>query len=205
MEFMPVMEHPFYGSWGYQITGYFAPPAVMATPQDFMHLIDIRCTAKVLELFWIGCHPISLLISMACIILMELIFSSMPTREKASILTGKAIFSTMAAMKCALSSSAMPCFGWINIHVDGLRVDAVASMLYLDYSRNEGEWDPNEYGGRENLEAISFLKEFNEAVYTKFPDVHTIAEESTAWPMVSQAHLSWRPWFWHEMDDGMDA
>src|SRR5919205_1241197 len=124
VEFLPVMEHPFFGSWGYQVTGFFAPDSRYGTPEDFMYLVD-----------------------------------HLHQQEIGVILD------------------------WY--HADGIRVDAVASMLYLDYSRKQGEWIPNKYGGRENLEAIEFLRNMNLVVYREYPDVQTIAEESTAWPMVS--------------------
>ena len=185
VEFMPVMEHPFGGSWGYQITGYFAPSSRYGSPQDFMQLIDALHQAGIgVILDWVPSHFPDDLHGLHY-------FDGTFLYEHQEKHKGfhpdwhSYIFNYgRNEVKCFLISNAL--FWLDRFHVDGLRVDAVASMLYLDYSRKEGEWEPNEHGGRENLEAISFLKEFNEVVYKEFPDIVTIAEESTAWPMVSR-------------------
>lgn len=185
VEFMPVMEHPFYGSWGYQITGYFAPSSRFGTPQEFMALIEALHEEGIgVILDWVPSHFPSDQHGLHY-------FDGTFLYEHADWRKGyhpdwkSYIFNYgRNEVRSFLISNALY---WLDkYHVDGLRVDAVASMLYLDYSRKEGEWEPNEYGGNENLEAISFLKEFNEVVYREFPDVQTIAEESTSWPMVSR-------------------
>ena len=185
VEFLPIMEHPFYGSWGYQITGYFAPSSRYGTPQDFMFLIDKLHESGIgVILDWVPSH--------------------FPTDEHGlGYFDGTHLYEyedprkgfhpdwrsfifnfSRYEVRSFLISNALY---WLDkFHIDGLRVDAVASMLYLDYSRKEGEWIPNKHGGRENLEAISFLQEFNDAVHTYFPDVFTVAEESTAWPGVTR-------------------
>jgi 1,4-alpha-glucan branching enzyme len=185
VEFLPLMEHPFYGSWGYQTTGYFAPTSRYGTPQDFMHLIDRLHHAGIgVILDWVPSH--------------------FPTDEHGlGLFDGTHLFEHAdprqgfqpdwktyvynygrKEVRAFLISNAL--FWLDRYHVDGIRVDAVASMLYLDYSREEGDWLPNVHGGRENLEAISFLQRLNETIYREYPDTQTIAEESTAWPGVSR-------------------
>ena len=185
VEFMPLTDHPFFGSWGYQTTGYFAPTGNYGTPQDLMYLIDTLHN-----------HGIG--------VLLDWVPSHFPTDEQGlGFFDGTHLYEHANPqqgfqpdwntfvfnfgrneVRSFLISSAL--FWLDKYHFDGLRLDAVASMLYLDYSRKEGEWVPNQYGGRENLEAIEFLKRLNEEVYRHFPDVQTIAEESTAWPLVSR-------------------
>ncbi len=185
VEFLPIMEHPFYGSWGYEVSGYFAPTSRYGTPQDLMYLLDS------LHQYGIG-------------VILDCVPAHFPKDEHAlGYFDGTHLFEHedprqgihpdwdsfifnygRNEVRSFLISNAL--FWLEKYHADGLRLDAVASMLYLDYSRKKGEWIPNEYGGRENLGAVGFLRRFNEEVYKHFPDVQTLAEESTAWPMVSR-------------------
>jgi 1,4-alpha-glucan branching enzyme len=185
VEFLPVAEHAFYPSWGYQVTGFYAPTSRYGTPEDFQFLVNALHRAGIGVITdWVPAHfprddwALARFDGTA-------LYEHEDPRQGAHQDWGTLIFNFgRHEVRNFLTANAL--YWCERFHIDGLRVDAVASMLYLDYSRKEGEWIPNRYGGRENLEAIEFLKEFNHLVHTEHPGVLTIAEESTAWPQVTR-------------------
>ena len=185
VEFLPVAEHAFYPSWGYQVTGFFAPTSRFGTPEDFQFLINALHAAGIgVIVDWVPAHfprdewALAKFDGTA-------LFEHEDPRKGAHQDWGTLIFN-FGRNEVSNFLVANALFWCERFHIDGLRVDAVASMLYLDYSRKEGQWIPNQFGGRENLEAIEFLKKFNHITHTEFPGVMTIAEESTAWPQVTR-------------------
>ncbi|MEO7670227.1 MAG: 1,4-alpha-glucan branching protein GlgB, partial [Polyangia bacterium] len=185
VELMPIMEHPFYGSWGYQVTSFFAPSARYGGPQDFMAFVELLHQNDIgVILDWTPAHFPE---DEHGLVYFDgtHVYEHADPRQGRHPEWGSAIFNYgRNEVRSFLISNAT--FWLDRYHIDGLRVDAVASMLYLDYGREDGQWVPNEHGGKESLAAIDFLRTFNQAVYRQHPDVQTIAEESTSWPMVSR-------------------
>jgi 1,4-alpha-glucan branching enzyme len=185
VELLPVMEHPYYPSWGYQITGFFAPTSRYGKPQDFMYLVDRLHRAGIgVILDWVPSHFPSDAHGLGFFDGTYLYEHADPRKRIHPDWYSLEFNYGRGEVSSFLLSSAR--FWLDKYHADALRVDAVASMLYLDYSRKEGGWEPNRYGGRENLEAIEFLRRFNQTAYAQDASIQTIAEESTAWPMVSR-------------------
>ncbi len=185
VEFLPIMEHPYSRSWGYQTLGYFSPTSRFGLPEDFIHLVnELHKRGFGVILDWVPSHFPSDAYGLADYDGTHLYEYADPKKGYHPDWNSYIFDFGKNEVRSFLMSSAL--FWLDKYHADGLRVDAVASMIYLDYSRKKGEWVPNKYGGRENLEAISFIRELNEAVYREHHDVQMIAEESTAWPMVSR-------------------
>ena len=185
VEFLPVMEHPFYGSWGYQCTGYFAPTSRYGSPQDFMYLIDYLHQHQIgVILDWVPAHFPNDAHGLGFFDGTHLYEHPDPQRGINPEWNSYMFNYERAEVQSFLFSSA---FFWADkYHADGFRLDAVSSMLYLDYARRAGEWIPNRFGGNENIQAIEFLRRFNREIYAQYPDIQTYAEEATAWPMVSR-------------------
>ncbi|MCT8337691.1 1,4-alpha-glucan branching protein GlgB [Methanoculleus sp. Afa-1] len=184
VEFLPVMEHPFYPSWGYQTLGYFAPTSRYGTPQEFMHLVEhlhLRGIGVILD--WVPSHFPSDGYGLSYFDGTYLYEHALPGLRYHPEWKSCVFNLARNEVRSFLISSAV--FWLERYHADGLRVDAVSSMLYLDYARSAGEWTPNVYGGRENLESIAFLRKMNDTVHANFPDALVIAEEATAWPGVT--------------------
>ncbi len=212
VELLPLTEHPFYGSWGYQTTGYFAPTARYGTPQDLMYLDRPPAPARHRRDPRLGAVAFPDRRARPGRFDGTHLYEHADPRQGFHPEWNSAIFNYgRHEVRTFLLSSAL--FWLDRYHIDGLRVDAVASMLYLDYGRRQGEWIPNVHGGRENLDAVQFLRQLNEAVYRDHPDVQMIAEESTAWPMVSRPTylgglgfgMKWNMGWMHDTLDVHDA
>jgi 1,4-alpha-glucan branching enzyme len=184
VEFLPVMEHPLYASWGYQTLGYFAPSSRYGTPQDFMHLVEhLHQRGFGVILDWVPSHFPSDGYGLSYFDGTYLYEHALPGQRYHPEWKSYVFNLARNEVRSFLASSAI--FWLERYHADGLRVDAVSSMLYLDYARSAGEWTPNVYGGRENLESMAFLRKVNDTVHANFPDVLVIAEEATSWPGVT--------------------